>query len=72
MSIFLLDEDTFRPILDDERSSIIVTSNKIACDCKMKWLVSDSHNYIDRVHGLVCGGYEQKGKNPLVLKIYEI
>ena len=27
----------------------------------MKWLVSDSHNYIDRVHGLVCGGFEQKG-----------
>lgn len=38
-----------------------MTSNKIACDCKMKWLVSDSHNYIDRVHGLVCGGFEQKG-----------
>lgn len=27
----------------------------------MKWLISDSHNYIDRVHGLVCGGFEQKG-----------
>lgn len=27
----------------------------------MKWLVSDSHNFMDRVHGLVCGGYEQKG-----------
>lgn len=38
-----------------------MTSNRIGCDCKMKWLVSDSHNYIDRVHGLVCSGHEQKG-----------
>lgn len=56
-----LDEQTFRPLLEDERSSLIVTSNKIACDCRMKWLLSDSHNYIDRVHGLVCGGHEQQG-----------
>lgn len=54
--ITFLDEHTFKPILSNPKSQIIVTNNPIICDCRMKWLLDDAHNYMDRVHGLMCGG----------------
>ncbi|KAI1282164.1 Leucine-rich repeat and immunoglobulin-like domain-containing nogo receptor-interacting protein 2 [Halotydeus destructor] len=51
-----LDEETFRPILSNPKSSITVTNNPIICDCRMKWLLEDAGNFMDRVHGLMCGG----------------
>lgn len=54
--ITYLDEYTFKPVLNFAKSQIIVTNNPVICDCRMKWLLDDAHNYMDRVHGLMCGG----------------
>lgn len=54
--ITYLDEETFRPILNNPRSSIIVANNPVICDCRMKWLLEGAKSYMDRVHGLMCGG----------------
>lgn len=54
--ITFLDEATFKPVLMHPKSSIIISNNPIICDCRMKWLLDDAHDYMDRVHGLMCGG----------------
>lgn len=54
--ITYLDEETFKPILMNPKSSIIISNNPIICDCRMKWLLEDAADYMDRVHGLMCGG----------------
>lgn len=54
--ITYLDESTFKPVLSHPKSSIIISNNPIICDCRMKWLLDDAHDYMDRVHGLMCGG----------------
>lgn len=54
--ITVLDEETFRPILNNPKSSIVVSNNPIICDCRMKWLLEEASNFMDRVHGLMCGG----------------
>lgn len=54
--ITYLDEETFRPILMNQKSSIIISNNPIICDCRMKWLLEEAADYMDRVHGLMCGG----------------
>lgn len=51
-----LDEETFKPILMNPKSSIIISNNPIICDCRMKWLLEEAADYMDRVHGLMCGG----------------
>lgn len=54
--ITYLDEETFKPILQNPKSSIIISNNPIICDCRMKWLLEEAPDYMDRVHGLMCGG----------------
>ena len=54
--ITYLDEETFKPILQNPKSSIIISNNPIICDCRMKWLLEEAPEYMDRVHGLMCGG----------------
>ena len=54
--ITYLDEETFKPILQNPKSSIIISNNPIICDCRMKWLLEEAADYMDRVHGLMCGG----------------
>ena len=54
--ITYLDEATFKPILANPKSSIIISNNPIICDCRMKWLLEEAPDYMDRVHGLMCGG----------------
>ena len=49
--ITYLDEETFRPVLSHPKSSIIIANNPVICDCRMKWLLEDASNYMDRVHG---------------------
>ncbi|XP_074599287.1 uncharacterized protein LOC141853741 [Brevipalpus obovatus] len=49
-----LDKDVFSPILSNTKSSIKIGRNPIRCDCRMKWLKLDDHNFMDRVDGLIC------------------